>query len=417
VARITIFMELYFLILLPVISIIAWIFTFIITHRYVELHDRVLLALMGCCGMACYIALRSLVDGTGDYCFLVLDNIETVVATAICPLLFIYIRTLVKEPKWQNWYWLLFAPGVVFCIVGTVLSVFVGWDRILEVRQYGFAPFVPDPNSRLENAYRFFNITMFNVTVQTMAIVLVGLSIHYLSKYYKKAGDYYANLEDSSVDRMHHFLLYSIFFLISLFAITYFIPDIVKMDHHLLILISVLYTVHACFIFNNAYQITFTSQHLDFLKVQEEIHEGLQKERTVSANKDNASTLKPKEFEGIEEKVAEWQNLSDKPYCDDGLTVRDAAKSMGISSRTLSEYINQEKGMNFNRWINTLRIEEAKIRLLETPDEKIGSIALDLGFTNPSAFTNVFHQMVGCSPLSYRESNNAIQNRGGTSFR
>ena len=75
---------------------------------------------------------------------------------------------------------------------------------------------------------------------------------------------------------------------------------------------------------------------------------------------------------------------------------------MNVSPRALSNYINQQKGVNFNRWINELKIAEAKRLLMEKPNEKLGYIAVCCGFPDMATLNRAFHKVEGCSPNVYK---------------
>ena len=60
--------------------------------------------------------------------------------------------------------------------------------------------------------------------------------------------------------------------------------------------------------------------------------------------------------------------------------------------------------MTLNRYINTLRIDEAKA-MLNATDMSIQEISSIIGFNDSNYFTNVFHKLVGMSPREYRNIN------------
>ena len=57
--------------------------------------------------------------------------------------------------------------------------------------------------------------------------------------------------------------------------------------------------------------------------------------------------------------------------------------------------------MNMREYINQLRINESKRRLLST-NFSIGRIANDVGFENISYFSTVFRKQCGMSPADWR---------------
>jgi AraC-like DNA-binding protein len=69
----------------------------------------------------------------------------------------------------------------------------------------------------------------------------------------------------------------------------------------------------------------------------------------------------------------------------------------------LSQVINESFHQNFYDFINTYRIEESKIRLInpESDKYKIISIAYDSGFSSKSSFYNAFRKNTGITPGEY----------------
>ena len=68
-----------------------------------------------------------------------------------------------------------------------------------------------------------------------------------------------------------------------------------------------------------------------------------------------------------------------KYYLEPGVNIEDVARKLNIGRTTLSNLINREEGVNFNTWINHLRIEDAKQLLTENPDYTIAAISEMVG--------------------------------------
>jgi len=85
-----------------------------------------------------------------------------------------------------------------------------------------------------------------------------------------------------------------------------------------------------------------------------------------------------------------------------GLTISDLSTALGSNDKYISLSINKYARMNFNHYINTLRIQEAKKLLLGTNTESsIQDIAITCGFGNASSFIRVFKQVTGLTPAYY----------------
>lgn len=75
------------------------------------------------------------------------------------------------------------------------------------------------------------------------------------------------------------------------------------------------------------------------------------------------------------------------------------AEVAGCSSRTLARLFKQEFSLSFSTWRQQVRLMAALARLAR--GEQVTSIALDLGYGSPGAFTEVFRRWLGAAPSSY----------------
>ncbi len=97
---------------------------------------------------------------------------------------------------------------------------------------------------------------------------------------------------------------------------------------------------------------------------------------------------------------------SQKPYLFADLTLDMLANKLHMSAKDLSMIINRHFDHNFYEFINSYRIEEAKI-MLGDPKQKtktITDVYLDVGFNSKSVFNTFFKKIVGTTPSEYRIS-------------
>ena len=92
----------------------------------------------------------------------------------------------------------------------------------------------------------------------------------------------------------------------------------------------------------------------------------------------------------------------EKFYLKPGITISDVSTALGTNDKYISLSVNKFARMNFNHYINTLRIQEAKKKLLVTnAGSSIQDIAFACGFGNASSFIRVFKQITGLTPAYY----------------
>lgn len=83
-------------------------------------------------------------------------------------------------------------------------------------------------------------------------------------------------------------------------------------------------------------------------------------------------------------------------------TLHDAAPRIGVSPVFLHRYFQQVKGSDFRTWRMHLRIEDAKVQLLEEPDTPASTIARRVGIQDRSNFSHQFLSCTGMTPLQWR---------------
>ena len=75
------------------------------------------------------------------------------------------------------------------------------------------------------------------------------------------------------------------------------------------------------------------------------------------------------------------------------------AQEAGASSRTLARLFDAETGMSFRAWRQQLRLLRALERL--AAGDAVTTVAMDMGYDSPSAFTAMFRRNLGEAPTRY----------------
>jgi AraC-like DNA-binding protein len=79
--------------------------------------------------------------------------------------------------------------------------------------------------------------------------------------------------------------------------------------------------------------------------------------------------------------------------------IHDAAALMGLSVRSLQRALGAE-GLTYRRLVNNLRCRKALIAL-RCADTSLTELALDLGYSDETAFSRAFRRWAGVSPSAY----------------
>ena len=85
------------------------------------------------------------------------------------------------------------------------------------------------------------------------------------------------------------------------------------------------------------------------------------------------------------------------------ITLEDVSAYVYLSPSYFSKIFKEEMDMNFNTYLNYVRIEMSK-KLLADPSVSMVEISNLVGFEDQSYFSKVFKKMTGLSPKKYRES-------------
>ena len=93
-------------------------------------------------------------------------------------------------------------------------------------------------------------------------------------------------------------------------------------------------------------------------------------------------------------------------YLDPELTLSKLAKIMGVSSKLLSQIINQTENSNYSQFIAKYRVIEVKKRLRNPVynNYKIAAIAYESGFNSTSSFNASFKKITNTTAVKYRKS-------------
>lgn len=100
-------------------------------------------------------------------------------------------------------------------------------------------------------------------------------------------------------------------------------------------------------------------------------------------------------------------------YCSqnfsEDITLDSVAEKLHLSKYYISHLLNQKLGKNFREYVNRLRIAQACLLLRET-DVKISDVSENVGFGTLRSFNRCFKQIMGISPVMYREQDINLTN-------
>jgi len=89
------------------------------------------------------------------------------------------------------------------------------------------------------------------------------------------------------------------------------------------------------------------------------------------------------------------------------ITLTELAEYVRLSKNHLCMLFKQEIGENFTDYVNKLRINEAKILILEK-NFQVKEASYEVGINNERYFCKLFKKYTGCSPMEYKNRRSAI---------
>jgi putative ABC transport system permease protein len=126
----------------------------------------------------------------------------------------------------------------------------------------------------------------------------------------------------------------------------------------------------------------------------------------VSMPANTALFLKPSPPAELKQKGAWLKNVvkTHRYYQDPELSLSSLAEKLELTTHELSRVINVVLKKSFNDFINEYRVAEVARKMQDPANDHITlqGIALDSGFNSQSAFTRIFKNMTGKSPVEYK---------------
>lgn len=136
------------------------------------------------------------------------------------------------------------------------------------------------------------------------------------------------------------------------------------------------------------------------------IESNLQLVKSFSLNKN-----KDRSHQEENPKIRELEDFMEKeePFLDPSLTVFELSNQMGWSSRELSLLINNDLGQHFFDFVNSYRVNKAKMYLenYNAAQYNISEILYKVGFNSKSSFNTAFKKHAKLTPSQFRKSHSA----------
>jgi AraC-like DNA-binding protein len=106
----------------------------------------------------------------------------------------------------------------------------------------------------------------------------------------------------------------------------------------------------------------------------------------------------------IEEKLRQEIEVNEA-YKNPSLTIVELSQKLTLTTKEVSNYINEIHQMNFSEYLNHHRVQKVKELLISSDVEKYTLITLanEAGFSSKSSFNAEFKKLTGVTPSMYRK--------------
>ena len=134
---------------------------------------------------------------------------------------------------------------------------------------------------------------------------------------------------------------------------------------------------------------------------QPEIFAGITQNET---SKYLGSNLTPNQIEAYKKQLLAFLN-TEKPFLNPQVSLTDLSEKLSVSTKHLSQVINQSFDKSFFDFVNTYRIQEAQQILKKSKDDKLTvlEVMYEAGFNSKSSFNTAFKKETGQTPSEFRK--------------
>ena len=295
------------------------------------------------------------------------------------PLLYFYVRRVVfVDLRWRAKDLLHLIPYSIYCMYLLYALFAVGLEDQLELTR------------NIETASLPAWLYLAGLSVYIYTLVYLWMAYRTVNTYSSIIRNKFSSLEKINLNWLR-------FILHSFAAIT-----IIAMVHNVVPVLGSFVFLYATLILLLIFTFFFINRVLVKALSQPEIFAGI--ELKEAKEKYIGSGLSEDEIENLHSRL---QSLLEKEklHLNPDLNMQDLAERMQVSTKTVSQVINQRSGKNFFDFINTYRCEEAK-KLMRESDPKVTilEILYEAGFNSKSSFNKEFKKLTGSTPTEYRRS-------------
>ena len=234
-------------------------------------------------------------------------------------------------------------------------------------------------------------------------LIYCVMALKTLRKTKKMIKQYYTHINPNDVNWLQHFLygitfIFIIDFSLSIIEITF--PGV----HFSVGIISIFIVFLIVYLaYHGISQTKILLPEFLFEKEKNSSENGVSKDETH--NKQSKVVFDPTEMDFLKQGL-EKLILEEKWYLIPELSLKSVSDELQISEKKLSYLLNQHMNVSFYDYINSLRVEEVKQKILDPSNSQytLLAIALECGFNSKTSFNRTFQRFEGITPSKYKKS-------------
>jgi len=340
---------------LPLLVCLFWFVVFAVQYRRADGAKKILTVFFGVCSVLylCHNLLYFVFTETGLPT--PLESLWAACSLSVYPIYFLYICMLTARPLSPRRVLTVLAPGLLLA-----LAILL-WNN--------------ETTDALRQAL---------TALQVLSVVVFGY--RRLHAFDRKLTELYAETEDKSVLSVRILLIAVMLIAFNSFVLNILGRESVFASQGLILFaalpISVLFFVLGYIGYRRSFRV----------------------EQFLADNPEEPLPEAPAENSELGAKI-EMLMVTQAYYLHQNITLTDVARQVGSCRTYVSNYINKEMHCSFSDYVNRLRIEHAKMVILQharhRSESKFSVIALNVGFTNEQSFYRNFRRFTGTTPHAW----------------
>jgi AraC-like DNA-binding protein len=317
--------------------------------------------------------------------FTSIKYIPIVFSYSIMPLFYIYVKSVINRFDKKDFFHII--PAIIEFLLGLVLFIFPNTGDA----------FYSVDNKQFLLIYMVFIPPLYNM-------IYAIITIKYVVKQQKLIPNYFTDIEKKRVN----WLIITCLIFITEYLLE-IISSVVQLNTKIDTLMYVFQVFSSGFIvyWISIYGLTQKVLSIeDFVNKNGEVKNKLDAENLITENENLVEKDKPnpETSENFEKIITFF--VETKIYTNKDVNLFMVSGLLQIPYKELSRMINTYGQKNFNQFVNTFRIQEAKRMLDDADFDKFNfsGIAEAVGFNSRSSFFTNFKQIEGITPLEYKRS-------------